>query len=257
MKKHLIIFLVAALLLAPSCRKEGPRVIPRGKLSKIYAEMLVTDQWIQNTPRLRTIADTSLVYEPILEKYGYSSEDYRYSVDHYMNDPERFSRILRSTGQILDQQIKVLKRKQKELQELEARRIAASNREIPDIQNLYTELPPYAERDFSDTLEVVWDSVAYMYRFRYVPRTDTIYEGVAFRIPSDSLFVADSLQLADSLSAADTLAMKDSVAPAAKPLVQSPRLKPTLLNKPDTVNAKSARRVEPMFLRHKRTGKDE
>ena len=257
MKKHLIIFLVAALLLAPSCRKEGPRVIPRGKLSKIYAEMLVTDQWIQNTPRLRTIADTSLVYEPILEKYGYSSEDYQYSVDHYMNDPERFSRILRSTGQILDQQIKVLKRKQKELQELEARRIAASNREIPDIQDLYTELPPYAERDFSDTLEVVWDSVAYMFRFRYVPRTDTIYEGVAFRIPSDSLYVADSLQLADSLSVADTLAIKDSVAPAAKPLVPSPRLKPALLNKQDTVNAKSVRRAEPMFLRHKRTGKDE
>ena len=103
------------MILAPSCRREGPRVIPRSKLAKIYAEMFVTDQWVQSKPGLRTIADTSLVYEPILEKYGFDSEDYQYSIDHYMDDPERFSRILRSTAEILDKEIKALQKKQAEL----------------------------------------------------------------------------------------------------------------------------------------------
>ena len=92
------------MILVPSCKREGPRVIPRSKLAKIYAEMFVTDQWIQSKPALRTIADTSLVYEPILERYGYDSEDYQYSIDRYMDDPERFSRILRSTAEILDKE---------------------------------------------------------------------------------------------------------------------------------------------------------
>ena len=63
------IILLAAMLcgISASCRKDETKVIPRGKLAKIYAEMLVTDQWITTTPGIRMIADTSLVYEPILE----------------------------------------------------------------------------------------------------------------------------------------------------------------------------------------------
>ena len=93
----ILILLAAAVLLASSCGGNKARVIPRSKMSKIYAEMFVMDQWVQNKPGLRMIADTSLVYEPILEKYGYDSEDYQYTVEYYMADPERFSRILRTT----------------------------------------------------------------------------------------------------------------------------------------------------------------
>ena len=247
MKKHFVILLLlAAIVLAPSCRRNGPRVIPRGKLAKIYAEMFVTDQWIQNTPKLRSIADTSLVYEPILEKYGYTSEDYQHSVQHYMDDPERFSRILRTTGEILDDQIKDLKRKQKELQELEARKLAESKRKYPEYELWYTELPPRNERDYSDTISVGWDTASLMFKFRYMPRTDTIYEGVRMIVPADTLTVADSLAVKDSIAAVDPVA-------EAKPLAlpENPKVRP------DTLVRKPMLQQRPDASRFKKRMKDE
>lgn len=247
MKKHFVILLLlAAIVLAPSCRRNGPRVIPRGKLAKIYAEMFVTDQWIQNTPKLRSIADTSLVYEPILEKYGYTSEDYQHSVQHYMDDPERFSRILRTTGEILDDQIKDLKRKQKELQELEAKRLAESKRKYPEYELWYTELPPRNERDYSDTISVGWDTASLMFKFRYMPRTDTIYEGVRMIVPADTLTVADSLAVTDSIAAVDSVV-------EAKPLAlpENPKVRP------DTLVRKPMLQQRPDASRFKKRMKDE
>ena len=249
MKKHFVILLLlAAMVLAPSCRRNGPRVIPRGKLAKIYAEMFVTDQWIQNTPKLRSIADTSLVYEPILEKYGYTSEDYQHSVQHYMDDPERFSRILRTTGEILDDQIKDLKRKQKELQELEARKLAESKRKYPEYELWYTELPPRNERDYSDTISVGWDTASLMFKFRYMPRADTIYEGVRMIVPADTLTVADSLAVKDSIVAVDPVA-------EAKPLAlpENPKVQPVM----DTLVRKPVMRQRPEASRFKKRMKDE
>lgn len=247
MKKHFVILLLlAAIVLAPSCRRNGPRVIPRGKLSKIYAEMFVTDQWIQNTPKLRSIADTSLVYEPILEKYGYTSEDYQHSVQHYMDDPERFSRILRTTGEILDGQIKDLKQKQKELQELEAKRLAESKRKYPEYELWYTELPPRDERDYSDTISVGWDTASLMFKFRYMPRTDTIYEGVRMIVPADTLTVADSLAVTDSIAAVDSVV---EIKPLALP--ENPKVRP------DTLVRKPMLQQRPDASRFKKRMKDE
>lgn len=247
MKKHFVILLLlAAIVLAPSCRRNGPRVIPRGKLAKIYAEMFVTDQWIQNTPKLRSIADTSLVYEPILEKYGYTSEDYQHSVQHYMDDPERFSRILRTTGEILDDQIKDLKRKQKELQELEAKRLAESKRKYPEYELWYTELPPRNERDYSDTISVGWDTASLMFKFRYMPRTDTIYEGVRMIVPADTLTVADSLAVTDSIAAVDSVV---EIKPLALP--ENPKVRP------DTLVRKPMLQQRPDASRFKKRMKDE
>lgn len=247
MKKHFVILLLlAAIVLAPSCRRNGPRVIPRGKLAKIYAEMFVTDQWIQNTPKLRSIADTSLVYEPILEKYGYTSEDYQHSVQHYMDDPERFSRILRTTGEILDDQIKDLKQKQKELQELEAKRLAESKRKYPEYELWYTELPPRDERDYSDTISVGWDTASLMFKFRYMPRTDTIYEGVRMIVPADTLTVADSLAVTDSIAAVDSVV---EIKPLALP--ENPKVRP------DTLVRKPMLQQRPDASRFKKRMKDE
>ena len=66
--KHILPLL--AVIVFASCNRNEAEVIPRAKLADIYAEMLMTDQWISNTPGMRLIADTSLVYEPILQKCG-------------------------------------------------------------------------------------------------------------------------------------------------------------------------------------------
>ena len=232
--QHILILLAAIMILVPSCKREGPRVIPRSKLAKIYAEMFVMDQWIQLKPGLRTIADTSLVYEPILEKYGYDSDDYQYSVDRYMDDPERFSRILRSTVEILDKEIKSLKKQQAELK--------LHDKEIKSLKKQQAELKLHEEkkkevaryeitmfqfydelisadglRDWSDSLDVAWDTVYNAYRFRRIHRTDTIYEGPRM-IVSDTLSVTDTL-VSDSLAVSDSLIDVDSLKqPAIRPI---------------------------------------
>ena len=77
-----------------SCGRED--VIEEEHLAQIYAEMLMTDQWINSTPGVRMIADTSLVYEPILKKYGYTSAEYRNSVEYYLEDPDEYADQKRS-----------------------------------------------------------------------------------------------------------------------------------------------------------------
>ena len=95
---HIAALAVLMCGIISSCAKEDTEVIPRKKMARIYAEMLMTDQWVTSVPGIRMIADTSLVYEPILEKYGYDSDDYRRSIEAYMDDPERFARIFRDSA---------------------------------------------------------------------------------------------------------------------------------------------------------------
>ena len=45
-------------------------------MAEIYAEMYVLDQWLDENRSLRREADTSLVYAPVLDKYGYTYDDY-------------------------------------------------------------------------------------------------------------------------------------------------------------------------------------
>lgn len=188
------------LLLAASCGGKKEKVIPRGRLAEIYAEMLMTDQWINSNPGQRQKADTSLVYEPILQKYGYSSADYRKSVEVYMDDPERFSRILRSTGVILDRRLQELERRKEEIEREEAlKRIRESLRitvEIDlDAMNPYLFEEPYVH--YYDSLSVEADSMN-VYRFRNIDRGDTIYRDLR-------MVILDTLQTKDSVTVTDSL----------------------------------------------------
>lgn len=104
---------LAALLVAAclcSCDRDG-KVIPRKKFARIYADMYLADTWLMNAPiesRLR--ADTTAFYNPILEKYGYTLEDYWASVSYYMQDPDRFSRIIGKSGDILENELKAIEK---------------------------------------------------------------------------------------------------------------------------------------------------
>lgn len=101
-------FLLAACLC--SCDRDG-EVIPRKKFARIYAEMFLADTWLVNAPYdARVIADTTAFYRPILEKYGYTLEDYWASVSYYMQDPDRFSRIIAKSGTMLENELKILEK---------------------------------------------------------------------------------------------------------------------------------------------------
>lgn len=199
--RYIPVLFIMVLTFFTSCNNDDEKLIPRGRLSMIYAEMLATDQWVINNPDLRTVADTSLVYEPILKKYGYDSEDYRYSVDVYMDDPERFSRIFRAAAEILNDEIIELKRLKKE-QEDAAERLKMTV--MIDMKSFFPYLGEEPYVHYYDSLDVVYDSTA-TYKIMPIERADTIYDRIEMIIRVDSLSVADSLHVVDSIMIADTL----------------------------------------------------
>ena len=162
---HIALLAASVIVLLPSCRKDDVEVIPRTELSRIYAEMLLTDQWILNTPNVRNIADTSLVYEPILEKYGYDPDDYRKSIDVYMDDPERFAKIFRETSELLSARLDELHAEKERLKRLEELKKEAEKFR-PDTKW------EMAEESY-DSLTVEMDSSTWIYRFVRIARTDT------------------------------------------------------------------------------------
>ncbi len=118
MKRNLLLFcLLLAVMLLSSCKKE--QVIPRSEMAEIYAEMFIADQRIASASRIRTTADTSLVYEPIFEKYGYTSDDYRASVAYYIQDATRYARMLKRSAAIIEAKIRELKKEKALLDMLE------------------------------------------------------------------------------------------------------------------------------------------
>lgn len=188
--------LFAVVLFLSSCSGDEGKVIPRSKLAEIYAEMLITDQWISDTPGVRRTADTSLVYEPIFQKYGYTTADYRTSVDRYMDDPERFSRILRTTVQILDEKIVQLnldREEQERLKALKARleRMKVKSNFKPEEFFPYLFDEPYVH--YYDSLSVEPDSVLMVYRLSNIDRSDTLFDGIKI-IVRDTAAVVDTIK---------------------------------------------------------------
>ena len=209
-----IVVLLAAVVMAVSC-SERAEVSPRGKMAAIYAEMLMPDQWINSRPDVRRIADTSLVYEPILQKYGYDHQDYLKTVDEYMNDPERFARILRASGDIIEERLTDLRWELEQRNRLEALRKRIEAMTIKSdfkAEEFFPYLFGEAYVHYYDSLVIEIDSVIQHYRFKDMPTTDTLYEGVRMISPLDSLALADSLAAADSLALKDSLAIRDSLA---------------------------------------------
>lgn len=213
--RYILTCIVLMTTVFSSCKMEEDKVIPRKKMARIYAEMLITDQWIQADSDLRKLADTTLIYEPILEKYGYDSEIYRRSVFEYLDDPERFSRILRRTVNIIDKRIDELNRQLDEDKKLKDR-LAKSERFKVDYK--MEDHFPYVFREpyvhYYDSLFVEMDTLTNSYMIKEIELSDTLYDGIEVIIKLDSTAVLDSIARVDSLARADSLARVDSLARA-------------------------------------------
>ena len=182
-------------------------MIDEGDMAKIYAEMLITDQWINTVPSLRVVADTSLVYEPILKKYGYTSADYRTSVEYYLNDPDDFADIMRETIKILDKKLDKLHDKKGDLTEEKAR-VENFKKLLKEVilpePALYLSYIKEIGECQPDSLVFEWDTLALCYAFHQV-------KPVEMPAQSDSLQVADTIPHADTLDALKSLPVLDTV----------------------------------------------
>lgn len=101
--KKLVSYLAIAILIVmgiSACSKKA-RIIPKNKMSLIYADMFVADQWISDHSELFASTDSTSFYESIFNKYGYTSTDFIASVEKYIEDPERFNRIVKKSYEML------------------------------------------------------------------------------------------------------------------------------------------------------------
>jgi len=87
-----------------SCSNRA-KVIPLKKLQKIYREMFFTDEWIKSSASLREKSDSMVVYEPIFNKYGYTTEDYLKSIDHYLKDPKKYEKSIKDLKTSLEKEL--------------------------------------------------------------------------------------------------------------------------------------------------------
>lgn len=87
-----IIFLMAFTLL--SCRPDG--IIGREDMSDIYYDFYMADRYL-NATNQNTLGDSVHIYIPIIEKHGYTFEEYQQTVNYYLHKPEELTKIFKLT----------------------------------------------------------------------------------------------------------------------------------------------------------------
>ncbi len=92
--------LIVTVLTLSCFRRAG--IIPKDDMSSIYYDIYITDNLIESRGKFRRMADTARVYEPIFNRYGYTTDDYLKSVDYYMEHPDRYLKILEETKRRLE-----------------------------------------------------------------------------------------------------------------------------------------------------------
>lgn len=77
------IYILSFLYFTLSCGN-APKEIPEQKLGEIIADIVLTDSYVSNVmkPSYRE-RDTIDYFNPILDKYGYTIEDFEYTIDKY------------------------------------------------------------------------------------------------------------------------------------------------------------------------------
>lgn len=183
-----LIFAVAAVML--SC-VGGERVIPPHKMAKIYVKMLLADQWVSDSKEAMDMADTSLLYEPILADAGYTKMDYVKSVNHYMDEPKEFDKIFDEVSDILGKRISEIEAARKARDYADSIRQARWALDIKRPEPFGSMASDSVRRD---TVSIKVDSSGILVWERIMP--DTTYYGPKFVLKSyvDSLLcVRDSL----------------------------------------------------------------
>ena len=171
---------VLAVVLAVLCAcGHRTRVIPEGKLVRIYHDMFLADQWVRDHPDNRTDVDTTLLFDPIFRRYGYTFEDYDHTVQYYLDHSERYVKILN--------RVETQLRKEGESLQREADRQTAREVEL----NKYRRA--FRRKDFS-TDSLRWAGIRPLWPVDTLPApVDTL------PVPADTLAQRDTLDKAERL----------------------------------------------------------
>ena len=192
-----IVVLLAVLAMICGCGRRS-RVIPADKLVRIYHDMFLADQWLRDNQSARKVADTTLFFDPIFRRHGYTFEDYDRSVQYYLDHPEQYSKILDRAAERL--------RKEGDRLQKEADAIAARDFELSRYRQGYQRheftldsLRWTGPQDFwaaslppEDTLEVKTDSLSVSLDSLRLerPRKALIREGAA-KMPVEAIEIME------------------------------------------------------------------
>ncbi len=108
--RYWLIIAIAVTLTNTSC-KEETQIQPQ-EMADIYYDLWLLDQYVDSVPEMRTQADTMCVYQPLLEKHGYTVDQFLTSVKYYLKDPDKYQKILKQAKAKLDKREKFLSKQQ-------------------------------------------------------------------------------------------------------------------------------------------------
>lgn len=90
-----------SLLLFTSCSKER---IPKEDFKKVLKDIFLTDLIIQREGQLSQMADSALVYKPVLDKHGYTTGQFLATLDYYVGRPDRLKSLLRQLRESVNEE---------------------------------------------------------------------------------------------------------------------------------------------------------
>lgn len=106
MKKTTTLILLLAMTLGVGCRRH--RIIPDKVLGQIFHDALLTNSYIDQH---LAVLDSTNVYEPIFERYGYTTEDVRYTIANFARRKSaRLSDVAEHMILLLDREARELNR---------------------------------------------------------------------------------------------------------------------------------------------------
>lgn len=190
-----IVLPVVVIAVALGACARGARVIPVRKMERIYREMFLADQWLEDNPDRRSEADTTWFYEPVFEKYGFTLKDYQKSVDYYLNDPKRYAEMLGRVSDRLRAEMGELNRKiaLEDKARFKADSIARAQKSLP-MRTFHSAIDIFKDGFSMDSVCFLKDSAGIYYLAPVV--RDTMFLG-------PELIIRDTLpDLGDSLAAA-------------------------------------------------------
>ena len=90
--KRLLLFIFCALSFT-SC--ERPPIKP-ADFADICHDMFLVRAYVEKNPVVEVSTDSLSVYGAILDRYGYSPDEFRRTVDYYVSNPDDYARLLKN-----------------------------------------------------------------------------------------------------------------------------------------------------------------
>lgn len=85
--------IVTAIFAFTGCSRSREEIIPSDKMALIVADMYMADQFIALEPAYKGDLDSALLYETVMERYGYTFPDYMKAMEYYLQKGDMVKRI--------------------------------------------------------------------------------------------------------------------------------------------------------------------